>query len=125
MPIIKNKYINLHQYNINLIFDCKEKSTINSWLKKNLGDINSEENKKDVKQLCSLTDKIYNQGLSALDIINYYEQYTKNDENLKYKFILYFNKVKKEYRNERLLILNILYFIFLRSEFDLENILNI
>ena len=115
----------MHQYNINLIFQGKEKTAINSWLKKHLDDINAEKNKKDAKQLCSLTDKIYNQGLSALDIINYYEQYTKNHENVKYKFILYFNKVKEGYRNEKLLILNILYFIFLRSEFDLENILNI
>ena len=125
IPVIKNKYINLHKYNVDLIFDNKEKTTINSWLKKQLGDINSEDNKWDEKQLCALTDKIYNQGYSALDIMNYYEQYTKNDENQKYKFILYFNKVKREYRNEKLLILNILYFIFLRSEFDLENILSI
>lgn len=125
IPVVKNKHINLHRYNVDLIFDGKEKASINGWLKKQLGDINAEDSKKDPKQLCLLTDKIYNQGYSALDIINYYKQYTKNDENLKYKFILYFNKIKKEYRNEKLLILNILYFIFLRSEFDLENILNI
>ena len=75
--------------------------------------------------MTSLTEKIYNQGLSALDVINYFQNNTKIDDNQKYKFILYFNKVKKEYRNEKLLILNVLYFIFLRSEFDLENILNI
>ena len=126
LPIVKNKQINLHKYNIECIFDNKEKNTINSWLKKQLGDINSDDSKKkNIKELCILTDKIYNQGLSALDVMNYFQNHTTVNENFKYKFILYFNKIKKEYRNEKILILNILYYIFLRSEFNLENILNI
>ena len=39
------------------------------------------------KKICLLTDKIYNQGLSALDVMNYFQNYTKVDENFKYKFI--------------------------------------
>ena len=125
LPLINKKQINLHKYNIDLLFDNKESVSSNNWLKKQLGDINSENNNKDAKELCIITDKIYNQGLSALDIINYFERYSKINDHLKYKFILYFNKIKKEYRNEKLLILNTLYFLFLRSEFNLENILNI
>jgi hypothetical protein len=36
--------------------------------------------------------------------------------------ILLFNKVKKDFRNEKLFILFMLNFILLRSEYDLENI---
>ena len=123
------KSLKMNYYDVALHFaaytDNKESVSSNNWLKKQLGDINSENNKKDAKELCIITDKIYNQGLSALDIINYFERYSKINDHLKYKFILYFNKIKKEYRNEKLLILNTLYFLFLRSEFNLENILNI
>ena len=36
--------------------------------------------------------------------------------------LLAFNKVKKEFRNEKLLMVFILNFLFIRSDYDLENI---
>jgi hypothetical protein len=39
-----------------------------------------------------------------------------------HELLLAFNGVKREFRNEKLLILFILYFIVFRSELDLKNI---
>ncbi len=40
----------------------------------------------------------------------------------KYELLITYNKVRKEFRNEKLLILFILNFLFLSSELSLENI---
>jgi hypothetical protein len=40
----------------------------------------------------------------------------------RYELLVCFNRVRKEFRNEKLLILFILNFIFLSSELSLENI---
>jgi hypothetical protein len=40
----------------------------------------------------------------------------------KYELLITFNKVRKEFRNEKLLILFVLNFMFLDMDIDLENI---
>jgi hypothetical protein len=40
----------------------------------------------------------------------------------RYELLIAFNRVRKEFRNEKLLILFILNFVFLSSELSLENI---
>ena len=40
----------------------------------------------------------------------------------RYELLICFNRVRKEFRNEKLLMLFILNFIFLSSELSLENI---
>jgi hypothetical protein len=40
----------------------------------------------------------------------------------RYELLIAFNKVRKEFRNEKLIILFILNFVFLNSEISLENI---
>ena len=124
LPIIKNNEINLHQYNLDKIFNSKKYIKLNNtWLKKELGglSLNTKKNN-NINDIVEITEKIYNKGLSALDIINYFNNNIKWDEYKKNKFLLYFNRIKKEYRNEKLIIMNILYYIFLRSEMNLENI---
>ena len=44
------------------------------------------------------------------------------DELYKYQVLITFNKIKKEIRNEKILLFFLLKFLFLRSEIDLENI---
>ena len=38
--------------------------------------------------------------------------------------LLYFDQIRKEFRNDKLLIFHILFFVFMRTDFDLENIEN-
>ena len=65
-------------------------------------------------------------GYSALDILSLLEnpKFLENSINSekRYELLICFNRVRKEFRNEKLLILFILNFIFLSSEMSLENI---
>jgi hypothetical protein len=55
-------------------------------------------------------------------LMKYIEQTKSMPDLKKYQMLLVFNKIKKEFRNEKLFILFILNFMLLRSEYDLENI---
>ena len=69
----------------------------------------------------NFTTKIYEMGYSGLDIITYTEN--MEIENLKkYELLLVFNKVKKEIRNEKLLMIFMFNFLFIRINYNLENI---
>jgi len=124
-PVIDNKIINLYQYNLNNVFNLSDiKQHKLEWLKKNLIKfVNKKINLEDLMLLCS---KLYEKAYSALDIINLLEN-TKFVDSImttekRYELLICFNRVRKEFRNEKLLILFILNFMFLSSELSLENI---
>ena len=63
--------------------------------------------------------------LDFLDIINYIEKVKSLDRETKYNILIYIDKMRKEFRNEKLLMLNLLYIYFMRKKIDLENIISI
>jgi DNA polymerase III delta prime subunit len=90
-------------------------------------------------QLIEISEHLVENGYSALDVIRILEdvinttslengsekESEKESENelfRNHELLLAFNGVKREFRNEKLLILFILYFIVFRSELDLKNI---
>jgi DNA polymerase III delta prime subunit len=124
-PVIDDKMINLYEYNLNKVFklgDVKQYKL--EWLKKELTkSVNKKTNLEDLMLICT---KLYEKAYSALDIINLLENTKFLDSVLttekRYELLLCFNRVRKEFRNEKLLILFILNFVFLSSELSLENI---
>ena len=73
-------------------------------------------------ELIKIVSNLYEKGINALDILEYINE-TVEDNEKKYLMLIYFNKIKKEFRNEKLLMFYICYFMFLRKDLDLENIL--
>ena len=77
-------------------------------------------------ELIKLCPKFYEKGYSALDILSLLEnpKFLDNiiDIKKRYEALICFNRVRIEFRNEKLLILFILNFIFISSELSLENI---
>jgi len=118
-PEYKGKIINLYKFNLDETFKLTSVKNIKiEWLKKELQKpINLE------TDLIAFSSKLYEKGYSALDLIKLIEDNTiKIDENKKYDLLIAFNKVRKEFRNEKLLILFIMNFTFLDLETNLENI---
>ena len=124
-PVIDDKIINLYQYNLNKIFNLSDlKQQKIEWLKREL--IKSVNKKTSLEDLMLLCTKLYEKAYSALDIINLLENTKFLDSIItiekRYELLICFNRVRKEFRNEKLLILFILNFVFLSSELSLENI---
>jgi len=116
-PLINGNGINLHKYNIEKTFGSQTDKKKTVWLKKTLNSGKPE----DYTSLLDLINKLYEKGYSGLDLINYIELNSDEDEK-KYKLLLNFQKFKKEFRNEKLFMTFILNFYFFRSDLDLENI---
>lgn len=124
-PILNGKNINLYKYNLNAIFDMKEERFASeNWLKKELQ--KSSLTNCSIEDIMNLCTKLYEKAYNALDILKLLENHkfmeTKISIEKRYEMLICFNRVKKELRNEKLLMLFILNFIFLSSNQSLENI---
>ena len=124
-PIVNDNIINLYKYNLNELFKNKDIKIIKQeWLKKEL--IKNVNKKTTIESLMNLCIKLYEKGYSGIDILNLLENNKFLDNIItlekRYELLVCFNRVRKEFRNEKLLILFILNFVFLSSELSLENI---
>ena len=125
-PLINGNIINLYKYNLNEVFRTKDIKTQRlEWLKKEL--IKTVSKKTTTQNLMEFCMKLYEKGYSGLDIITLLENHKFLETQLtiekRYELIILFNRVRKEFRNEKLLILFILNFVFLSSDLYLENII--
>jgi len=124
-PIYNSVNINLYKYNLNETFKINDvKMQRSEWLRKELTKtftlkkINSFD-------LILLSEKLYEKGYSGIDIINLIDnqnEFVNLTNEKRYEMLFAFNKVKKEFRNEKMLIMFILNFLFMSLDFSLENI---
>jgi Cdc6-like AAA superfamily ATPase len=124
-PVIDGNIVNLYKHNVDEIFNIKNiKINRLEWLKKEL--IKSINKKITIEKLMLFCTKLYEKGYSGLDIITLLENHKFLETTLtiekRYELLLAFNRVRKEFRNEKLIMLFILNFVFLSSELSLENI---
>lgn len=113
-PIINGKRTNLYVYNherFKYIEDCKNEKTI--FLKKKLKKVS-------MSNIVSIITFLYKNGYNAIDVIDY----VKNTKSDLYLFLIYINTIRKEFRNEKLLMFFIIYFVFLRKDLNFKNILS-
>ena len=124
-PVLNDNIINLYQYNLNNVFNMKEiKTNRLDLLKKEL--LKNVTKKITMENLMLLCTKLYERGYSGLDIISLLENHKFLESTItiekRYELLISFNRIRKEFRNEKILILFILNFLFLSSELSLENI---
>lgn len=74
------------------------------------------------KRLVDLSVVLYEQGYCGLDVIEFVKNSPDMNQIKKYELLIMFDKVRKEFRNEKLLLLFILHFIVFRCNRSLENI---
>lgn len=117
--IVNNNVVNLHEYTCQTIFEKNEntddfiKNKIET-LRKNIEITHS--------QLLELSIEIYEKGYSCLDLINYIEKSEIFNNDKKSNILLCFYKIKSEYRCEKLLLLYMLDYIFIRENTNLSQL---
>lgn len=129
-PVYKGKTINLYKYNLETIFKLTTvKNTRIEWVKKEI----QKTIIPDITEVALFTFilKLYEKGYSALDLIKIIEDgfslssgtdNKSTTEEKKYELLVAFNKIKREIRNEKIMMLFIINFAFLDKEIQLENI---
>ena len=121
-PEYKGKIINLYRYNLEETFKLTDiKTQRNEWLKKEIQ--KSITVKTTETELQGFVIKLYEKAYNALDVIKLIEDglFTLSQDK-RYELLIAFNKVRKEFRNEKLLLMFVLNFTFLDKETKLENI---
>jgi DNA polymerase III delta prime subunit len=113
-PIHNGVIINLYKYNLDEVFKMKVTTTQRlEWLKKELNKLEKEIKEVEIinVDLMDFSLKLYEKGYSGLDIITLLENHSLFPNltiEKRYELLFTFNKVKKEFRNEKILIMYIL-----------------
>ena len=98
------KVLNLHQHHLESIYGVKNDSF--PWFSEIIGELN-----KTPFQWVQISNTIYEKGYSCIETINWIKETPILSEIQKYEVIMYFHKIKAEYRNEKLLIFTILLYL--------------
>ena len=123
-PSHQGKYIHLYKYNLEKWFPLKEHKIqrIDTLKKEFIKNINSKISQ---QKIILFVNKLYEKGYNGLDIIYLLEtEYTffLLTEEQKYDLLIAFHKIRKEFRNEKLLMIFFLNFIYLYPKDSLETI---
>ena len=90
----------IHQHHLQNIYSTKNDNF--DWFCNLITEFN-----KTPDQWIDITTTIYEEGLSCLDLIYWIKKTPILKDIQKYEVIMYFHKIKAEYRNEKLLIFTI------------------
>jgi hypothetical protein len=116
-PICKGKPINLYVYNLNQIYKPKKDSGLESEINRYFSSGSSYVSQ-DIMAFC---ERLYNKGYSGLDLIKLIEE-GKFQVERRNELLITCGRIRKEFRNEKLILLFILQFVFIDSNADLKNI---
>jgi hypothetical protein len=128
-PVIDNCVTNLHTHSLNSAYapafknyDNKRSAHLKAVLNKYIKLNTKCDEESTLEGYMSFIIKLYDKGYSSIDLIHYIEKNANIEELKKYEYLITFQKIKREFRNEKILMLFILYFLVFRSELTLENI---
>jgi DNA polymerase III delta prime subunit len=122
-PIHNGRHINLYKYNLNETYQIKSIQNLRiECLKKEL--LKHENEILSGINIIELSTKLYEKGYNGLDIINLVEnpKFLNIEICKRYELLIAYNKVRKEFKNEKLLMIFIFNFLFLEKKYNLENI---
>lgn len=120
-PEYKGKTLNLYKFNLEETFKLTDiKNQRSDWLKKEIQ--KTVKPNISVEELEIFVTKLYEKAYNSLDIIKLIEDgcFLLDDEK-RYELLIAFNKIRKEFRNEKLLLMFVINFTFIDKKMCLEN----
>jgi DNA polymerase III delta prime subunit len=118
IPNLPGNADNLHIHDLNSHFqvDTEEKK-LRAWLKKKLQTVSNPT----YPEIMELVSSLYERGICGLDLLHYIED-SDMQPLKKATALLGFDKVKRDFRNEKLYMTFVLSHLYLRCDSDLENL---
>ena len=123
-PTINGQQVNLHTHLLQKTFAGtaldKLKQQRAEWLQKEVSVADNYSH----GDLIALADKLHERAYSSIDLLRWLEARPDSEipSDKKYEKLIAFQKVRHEFRNEKLLMLFMLHFMLFRSDASLENI---
>ena len=125
-PVIDGMQVNLHAHLRGKTFAgaamARFKQQRAEWLEKAVTFHNTAQH--DATTIIRLAQDLYERAYSSTDLLQWLESRPESDlpSEQKYEKLIAFQKVRHEFRNERLLMMFMLHFMLFRSNDSLENI---
>ena len=121
LPLINGNLTNLNLYNLQ-----KNKKVIdnnkNSFLKKKITELIKNDSNLEKENIINLSETFYEKGYSAKQIVDYIEHISILENKHKFAILFTYKKIKKDLKNEKLIIFSLSSLILFRFNNDLENI---
>ena len=117
--IENNNIENLHQHFIKNQLDITDSSI--EWIDNELNEVDIEQH----MEVMNFADKFYQHGLSCFDFINWVKSSNQFDIKKKNEITMCFNTIKSEFRSEKMLLLYLLDYLYLRSNPSLKSVFTI
>jgi DNA polymerase III delta prime subunit len=116
--------INLHRQYLETKYHLKRENENRNGLFKKIMDEMFHKTLDEISHLdlVNLSSQLYESGFSCFDLIEWVKHHSELSEKDKSSVIICFDKVRSEYRCEKLLLLYMFDFLFLRLNKDLKNI---
>lgn len=120
LPVVGGRPVNLHRYLIeDRLGTPSDKGTRMKWLRKQLIDAG---NQCSFPSCVKLSEKLYQKGVSAIDLMRYIEDNEPNMSKETCDLVMCIYRMKKEFRNEKFVMFFILSRMLIRSKTTLENV---
>lgn len=117
--IVDGKVVNLHKHNRDLVMNFTEINRERSdWMREFIDSVDISSNPA-ISDACS---SMYENGYSCIDVIKYVESSSRWSDYEKINIKMCFHKIKGEFRSEKLLMMYMMNFMFLRKNTDLHAI---
>ena len=120
---VTGKVQNLHQYHLSRTYG--EPLDTTDWIHHLLSPYIAGHHAISHATMVHIASQIYEEGYSCLDLMQWYRHMSTSALASDIEYIdaqMYYQRIKSEYRHEKLLLLVMLNFIFFRSKEDLTNI---
>lgn len=111
----KNEVINLHKHFIEPQHNLEAENDVFELIDEKMK--NTEKNH---VNFIELVEELYNLGISCLDLVKYVKRTESIDEVIKTTACICFDKIRSEFRNEKILMFFVLDYIYIRSNKDLK-----
>lgn len=117
-PQYRGNSINLYQYNLNKMFNqsISKKTRLNSLEQRLINVMKDDKTSTSPVKISEFVSELYDDGYCALDIQKLLENNLHNEELsdlTRYKLLMMFEKMKKEHRDEKTLMMCMIYYIFI------------
>jgi replication-associated recombination protein RarA len=128
----EGEIVNLHQWQIQQVYNFKEKIQEKQFYIENVlrdyfcsrmeKQLSTAINKLTHQKMTEIANQFYEKGLSSLDLIKWVKQSKYWTDLEKSNICMCFSKIKMEFRCEKLLMLFLLDFLYMRCDYDLKEI---
>ena len=119
LPIINKKRQTIYKYKLQSLNKTELFQKRKKWLSNN---IFKKQNYSSLTNCLNFVEILYEKGYSSMDFFSHIQNNKNISKRKRFYYLFFFDEIRKEFRYEKLIMFYILFFVFMRPNYELENI---